>query len=192
MEGIINLVESEETRRAEKAQSQVRVCLHYEYGAFSTVNRRDSPSKFLCSRFIRIIASQHDSEREEIRNRNLEGINELRINLENKIEELEKQFDDAHMNYVENTDDANREFKEMQGEDKRNSQKIASKKRKIERFQQNLQFWKKKIDLNQAECAARNKALREQKMAILKHCNELKVCMPVFRVHQQRIVTHEG
>ena len=56
----------------------------------------------------------HETEREEIRNKNLEGINELRINLENKIEDLEKQFDDAHVNYVENTDQANKHFKELQ------------------------------------------------------------------------------
>ncbi len=30
-----------------------------------------------------------------IRNKNLEGINELRINLENKIEDLEKMFDEV-------------------------------------------------------------------------------------------------
>lgn len=54
---------------------------------------------------------EHETEREEIRNKNLEGINELRINLENKIEDLEKQFDDAHQNYVENTDQANKHFK---------------------------------------------------------------------------------
>lgn len=37
----------------------------------------------------------HENEREMIRNKNLESINELRINLENKIEDLEKTFDDV-------------------------------------------------------------------------------------------------
>ncbi len=37
----------------------------------------------------------HETEREEIRNKNLEDINMLRISLENKIEDLEKQFDEV-------------------------------------------------------------------------------------------------
>lgn len=37
----------------------------------------------------------HETEREEIRNKNLEDINMLRINLENKIEDLERQFDEV-------------------------------------------------------------------------------------------------
>jgi uncharacterized protein YlxW (UPF0749 family) len=37
----------------------------------------------------------HENEREMIRNKNLESINELRINLENKIEDLEKTFDEV-------------------------------------------------------------------------------------------------
>ena len=35
----------------------------------------------------------HETEREEIRNRNLEDINVLKISLETEIEEYEKQFD---------------------------------------------------------------------------------------------------
>lgn len=86
----------------------------------------------------------HETEREEIRNKNLEGINELRINLENKIDDLEKQFDDAHKNYVDNTDTANKHFKELQLADKQLSKIIDLKKRKIERMQANLAYWKKK------------------------------------------------
>jgi len=37
----------------------------------------------------------HENEREMIRNKNLERINELRINLENKIEDLERMFDEV-------------------------------------------------------------------------------------------------
>lgn len=168
---------------------------------------------------------EHETEREEIRNKNLEGINELRINLENKIEDLEKQFDDAHQNYVENTDQANKHFKvciagvldelkyfmtvsfilihqqftlyptlsflihllfncdcclffqELQREDKKLSKIIDTKKRKIERMQANLAYWKKKLENNYKECVERNAALKEQKEAIAKHCNVSFLCV---------------
>ena len=44
-----------------------------------------------------------DQLREEIRNRNLEDINMLRILLDAQIEELEQQFETAHLNYLQQT-----------------------------------------------------------------------------------------
>lgn len=132
---------------------------------------------------------EHETEREEIRNKNLEGINELRINLENKIEDLEKQFDDAHQTYVENTDQANKRFKELQREDKKLSKIIDTKKRKIERMQANLAYWKKKLEHNHKECVERNQALKEQKEAISKHCNTLKGRMKKSRTGESKKLT---
>merc|ERR1740130_245784 len=124
----------------------------------------------------------HETEREEIRNKNLEGINELRINLEQKIEDLEKQFDDAHKNYVENTEQANKHFKKL-------SKIIDTKKRKIERMQANLAYWKKKIDHNYKECVAHNQSLKEQKEAIAKHCSALKGRMKKLRQGEAKRLT---
>mmetsp|Transcript_1888 Transcript_1888/g.2482 ORF Transcript_1888/g.2482 Transcript_1888/m.2482 type:complete len:535 (-) Transcript_1888:219-1823(-) len=131
----------------------------------------------------------HETEREGIRNTNLEGINELRINLENKIEDLEKQFDDAHTNYVENTDGANKAFKDLEARDIVRSKNIDSKKRKIERMQANLAYWKKKIETSREECVERNALLREQKDAIAKHCNSLKTRMKKFRADEAKKLT---
>ena len=55
-------------------------------------------------------------------------------------------------------------------EDKKLSKIIDQKKRKIERMQANLGYWKKKIVTNQKECEERNQFMREQKEAISKHC----------------------
>lgn len=139
----------------------------------------------------RISATRQDHEmnREHIRNKNLESINELRINLENKIEDLEKQFDEAHQNYAENTDQATKIFKQLQKDDRELSKDIDQKKRDIERMQANLLSWKKKIEHNYKECVARNQALREQKEAIAQHCNELKARMKKFRANENKKLT---
>lgn len=47
---------------------------------------------------------EHEQLREEIRNKNLEEINVLRITLDTQIEELEQHFETAHINYLQNTD----------------------------------------------------------------------------------------
>jgi hypothetical protein len=131
----------------------------------------------------------HETGREEIRNKNLESINELRINLENKIEDLEKQFDEAHQNYVDGTGQANKDFKSLQAEDKKRSSIIAVQKRKIERYQTSLAYWKKKIENNKKECMSRNKALFDQKKMILGHCNTLKQRMARFRTTEGKKLT---
>ncbi|CAM9728416.1 unnamed protein product, partial [Ectocarpus fasciculatus] len=47
---------------------------------------------------------EHEQQREEIRNKNLEEINVLRITLDTQIEDLEQHFETAHINYLQNTD----------------------------------------------------------------------------------------
>jgi len=131
----------------------------------------------------------HETEREEIRNKNLEGINELRIALENKIEELERQFDDAHAAYVDQTAAANESFKKLKAEDAALSLHIFEKKKKIVRLQANLASWRKKLDYNARECVARNAQLREQKEAIAKHCHTLKAKMARFRASESKRLT---
>jgi len=131
----------------------------------------------------------HENEREMIRNKNLESINELRINLENKIEDLERMFDEAHQNYVDKTDQANRHFKELEREDRRLSRRIRKKKERIDKLQAQLLAEKKKLENTAKECAARNTAIREQKEAVLQHCNALKERMKRMRTSQARRLT---
>lgn len=131
----------------------------------------------------------HETEREEIRNKNLESINELRISLENKIEDLERQFDDAHSSYVDNTAAANENFKKLKAEDATLSLHIFEKKKKILRLQNSLASWRKKLEYNAKECTARNIQLRQQKEAIAKHCNALKAKMKRFRQGESKRLT---
>jgi hypothetical protein len=42
------------------------------------------------------VRQEHDTEREDIRTKNVDDINMLRLTLESVIDDLEKQFDEAH------------------------------------------------------------------------------------------------
>ncbi|KAF1787746.1 hypothetical protein GQ600_24485 [Phytophthora cactorum] len=121
---------------------------------------------------------EHEQLREEIRNKNLEDINVLRITLDSSIEELEQHFETAHLNYLQNTD---------QHQDL--SRDIELKIRKIERLQQSLALWRTKIAQNVRECSERNKALEEEKAAISHHFQTLKAKMNRMREDQRRRLT---
>jgi len=127
---------------------------------------------------------EHEQMREEIRNKNLEDINVLRITLEGTIEELERHFEQAHMQYLQNTDQQTQDFKKLTRKDQDLSREIDHKIRKIERLQAARNHWLTKISQNARECEERNKALAEEKNQIAGHFHELKMRMKRFRKDQ--------
>ncbi|KAG7380503.1 Dynein regulatory complex subunit 2 [Phytophthora pseudosyringae] len=129
---------------------------------------------------------EHEQLREEIRNKNLEDINVLRITLDSSIEELEQHFETAHLNYLQNTDQRTQDFKYLTAKDQDLSRDIELKIRKIERLQQSLALWRTKIAQNVRECSERNKALEEEKAAISHHFQTLKAKMNRMREDQRR------
>ena len=128
---------------------------------------------------------EHEQLREEIRNKNLEEINVLRITLDTQIEDLEQHFETAHWNYLHNTDQRTTDFKNLTRKDQELSKEIEQKIRKIDRLQSNLQHWRMKISQNVKECALRNTSLLEEKNGIQNHFQHLKVRMNRFRDEQR-------
>jgi dynein regulatory complex subunit 2 len=107
---------------------------------------------------------EHEQLREEIRNKNLEEINVLRITLDTQIETLEGLFENAHYGYLQHTDQRTTEFKNLTRKDQELSKEIEQKIRKIDRLQSSLQTWKMKISQNKKECQQRNASLSEEKV----------------------------
>lgn len=132
---------------------------------------------------------EHEQLREEIRNKNLEDINVLRITLDSNIEELEQHFETAHLNYLQNTDQRTQDFKYLTAKDQDLSRDIELKIRKIERLQTSIAHWRTKIAQNVKECTERNRALEEEKSAIGGHFQKLKARMNRMRDEQKRRLT---
>eukprot|EP00750_Incisomonas_marina_P031209 INCI7773.1.p1 GENE.INCI7773.1~~INCI7773.1.p1 ORF type:complete len:609 (-),score=160.37 INCI7773.1:103-1929(-) len=129
---------------------------------------------------------EFDQMREEIRNKNLEDINVLRITLEGKIEELERRFENAHMNYLQNTDKRTQDFKYLTRKDQELRKDIEHKIRKIERLQSAKNHWMTKINQNEKECRERNQHLQDEKDTIVAHFQQLKAKMNSFRSVQKK------
>ena len=86
---------------------------------------------------MRCEQAKHSFEqlREEIRNKNLEEINMLRISLDAQIEELEQHFETAHLNYLQQTAQRTHDFKELTQNDQRLSLEIEQKRKRIDNLQ---------------------------------------------------------
>jgi dynein regulatory complex subunit 2 len=86
------------------------------------------------------VQAKHSFEqlREEIRNRNLEDINMLRISLDAQIEDLEQQFEGAHTSYLQATAQRRHDFKDLTQRDQNLSQQIEQRRRKIDNLQVSL------------------------------------------------------
>ncbi|KAJ8614620.1 hypothetical protein CTAYLR_008994 [Chrysophaeum taylorii] len=132
---------------------------------------------------------EHEQLREEIRNRNLEEINMLRIHLDTQIEQKETDFDAAHLAYLEQTNQCTLEFKFYTKKDQELSKQIEIKIRKIERLQASLHHWRTKLAQNMKECSHRNQQLLEEKNKIQGHFQHLKSRMNRFRQSQARRLT---
>jgi DNA repair exonuclease SbcCD ATPase subunit len=132
---------------------------------------------------------EHDTEREDIRTKNIDDINMLRLTLESVIDDLEKQFDEAHAQYMENTEKKTKDFKALTEEDKKFSDEIDRQLRQIERLQTLLTYWRKKIGQSEREGRERNRQLKAEKEMVMKHYHELKDRMNASRNGQSRRLT---
>ena len=124
---------------------------------------------------------EHETLREEIRNKNLEDINVLRITLDSTIEDLEQHFETAHLHYLQTTDQRTTDFKHLTAQDHRLSEEIKVKTRKSERLTESILQWKAKITQNSREATERNARLQAEKDQISKHFQQLKGRLAKFR-----------
>lgn len=134
-------------------------------------------------------AQEFDHNKEMIRNRNLEAVHVLQSYLDNTIEELERNFESAHLNYLTNTDQRTQDFKNLTQRDQTLSQEIEIKLRKIDRLQSSLSLWRTKMASNARECEERNKTLRKERETVSMHYQELKRKMNSKRTASSRRLT---
>jgi len=134
--------------------------------------------------------AEHETLREEIRNKSLDAINHLRITLDAQIEELEQHFEFAHFNYLTNTDVRTSEFKMLTSKDQELSKEIEIKIRKIERLGASLKHWRLKIHQSMEESVERNQLLLSEKHAIMGHFQKLKARMNKLRDEQHKRLTN--
>ena len=137
-----------------------------------------------------------ESQREEIKNRNSEEYNVLKISLESTIEELEKHFEQAHQAYLVSTEGRTQMFRDLTKSDEASARRIEKKMRKLIRLQDSLAHWRTKIATNSREWEERNRSLRREKDSMARHYQKLKASMNQFRAGQlqrlKALALHSG
>ncbi|KAI5063407.1 hypothetical protein GOP47_0021954 [Adiantum capillus-veneris] len=115
-----------------------------------------------------------EASREEIKNKNTEEYNVLKISLERSIEDLECKIEEIHQAYLESTDSKTQAFKRMMEKDKVTAHLIEQRMRKLLHLHESIAYRRAKIATDSREWESRNKAMRDQKDGMNKHYQGLK------------------
>jgi len=124
---------------------------------------------------------EYEAQREEIKNRNSEEYNVLKISLEGTITDLENHFEDQHKAYKSSTDARTESFRKLTKNDAASARIIERRMRRLIRLQDSLAHWRTKISTNSREWEERNRLLRNEKDIMSRHYQNLKGGMTRFR-----------
>merc|ERR1712217_291600 len=130
--------------------------------------------------------TEHLSNLEFIRNKNIEDDHQMRSSLEEKIEETRAKCKERLQVYQNSTESSTEEYKNSLKRDAELSRKVERRLRQVERMTASIQHWKLKIQQNRQECEERNTQLRTEKDHIAKHFQELKAKMNKFRTEEKK------
>jgi len=131
---------------------------------------------------------EFESHCEEIKNKNMEELNVLRLTLDGQIDEIDKHFLAAAESYSANTKDKVQKFKEYTERDRKAAMTIDTQMKRLLRLQDNLALWRAKIASNTEESVKRNSLLKKEKESLQEHFNRTKMAMNKMREEQATIL----
>ncbi|KAM6472798.1 dynein regulatory complex subunit 2 [Liasis olivaceus] len=117
------------------------------------------------------------STRDDVKNKNLEEKHYLRMQLEGKVEELWKRFQQALRNYTEATEDRKFAFEGLKVRDEKSTKEIEMQMKKLQKMQDLISSLKNKITLHARESEEQNRRVRDEKEVVLKQLQKLKYQM---------------
>jgi dynein regulatory complex subunit 2 len=128
--------------------------------------------------------------REEIKARNHEEIDTLRVSLDDQIKDLEQEFENEHIQYLSRTQQRSHEFKEKSKNDLSLNADIQSYKLRIDNLQNMIKHWRAKTKQLHRETEERNRLLQDEKLSIQKHYQQLKSRIKIYRSTQNQRLLH--
>ncbi|KAI9328161.1 coiled-coil domain-containing protein 65-like protein [Obelidium mucronatum] len=132
---------------------------------------------------------EYSSQKDDIKNKNLEEKHALRIQLEGTVEDLWRQFQAALNQYNSSTEERKRQFEDLKQKDQKNAKEIEQQMKRLIKLQETIAHFKAKLSNNSKEYEERNKTLREEKEAIQAHFQALKRRMNNFRKSEHKRLT---
>lgn len=126
-----------------------------------------------------------ETAREELKNTAIERLQELSRRLDDEINDLEAEFEAAHLAYLQATDSRTREFQKLTVCDQKATRDAEKRAKSIARLQTAVTGWRAKLAANVRESTARNAALQAQRDALLVSVRRLKKRMENARLVAQ-------
>ncbi|XP_063149765.1 dynein regulatory complex subunit 2 [Candoia aspera] len=114
------------------------------------------------------------STRDDVKNKNLEEKHYLRMQLEGKVEELWKRFQQALRTYTDATEDRKFAFEGLKLRDEKSTREIEMQMKKLQKMQDLIISLKNKIALHARESEEQNRHVRDEKEVVLKQLQKLK------------------
>ena len=128
--------------------------------------------------------TQHEIE--EIKNKNLEGVNSLRFVLDSKVEDLEEQFEQANFDYAQSTDFTKASYEQLKAKDTLMRKEVQQKTRHANHLQSEIQRFQLIAKQEEAQNRERHQALLERKARAIQKFQLTKDEMAKFRKDQQQ------
>ncbi|KEP60589.1 UNVERIFIED_CONTAM: flagellar associated protein [Hammondia hammondi] len=133
--------------------------------------------------------TEHNTQYELIRNRNIEADHLVESALDEQIESLKERCDTALQNYRSSTDANAHEYKKLLQQDVTLSREVDTKLKQVEKLQAAIAHWKAKLAQNRQECESRNEQMKVEIEQLRRHCKEMKARMNRARESdRQRLV----
>lgn len=124
---------------------------------------------------------EFQSQREEVLNRNLEEKQTMRINMENALEDLWKQFQKTLDDYNTATEDRREQFSVYRDKDHANSKAIGLQTQKLLALQDSVAGLKSKLASRKTQLTERRETLSSQKDQLQKKFQKMKRELGVFQ-----------
>jgi len=121
--------------------------------------------------------AEFEQVREALKRRTLERIHVLESEQDNIMESLEKKLEEAHLQYLTNTDARTADFKALSERGQHDTQMNERQQRALKRLNKLLQLWRSKMSNNIRECEERNETLEGERLSVVKHLDTLKASM---------------
>lgn len=129
------------------------------------------------------------SVRDEIKNRNLEEKQQLRANLEMKINDTFDQFKLTMKNYEELNEDRQRQFFDYKERDEKSAKDIDRQMKIIQTLTDNISIQKGKLSLNAKESNEANNSIKENRDIMNAQHTELKTQMKSMQDNMRKKLT---
>jgi len=122
---------------------------------------------------------------EETGDKHVEDYNVLRQGLEAQVLGLQRTITQEHERYMSTAEEKMKGYEELTRRDAETAERIAGQHRRIQRLQDNIAHWRATLATTAKEGEARNGAMRAEKDATARHCQELKASMQRWRRGQE-------